>query len=95
MFEDAANSQEAKLYEASKGKTGNQTSDLPGNESVSMQGRYSDANLLSGACVTDLTFDVLGKPFVMPLSRMCPHLELLKTMLLAFGAVLWVVIVFR
>ncbi|WP_170146219.1 virulence factor TspB C-terminal domain-related protein [Paracidovorax anthurii] len=60
-----------------------------------MAQRYDSTNLLSGSCVSDVTFDVVGKPFTLQLSRVCPHLEMIRLLLMGFGAVLWLVIVFR
>lgn len=95
MFEDKT--PESELYNASKTKTGNQTGDLPGNSTLTFgSDKYDTTNLLGGAsCIGDITVEVMGQPVVLQVSRVCPFLEWLRMALLAVGAVLWVVIVFR
>jgi len=95
MFEDKT--PESELYDAAKTKTGNQTGDLPGNATFTFgSDKYDTTNLLGGAsCIGDITVEVMGRPVVLEVSRVCPFLEWLRMALLAVGAVLWVVIVFR
>lgn len=92
-----ATTDESALYDLSKGKEGNQTTDLPGNGEhtfgpVSFD--QSDA-LGGGTCITDLTLEVLGNSVTLPTSNVCPYLLWLRSALLAIGAILWIVIVFR
>lgn len=96
LFDDK-DSPEYKLYEAEKGKTGSRTSDLPGNETIAFgQSMYDSSNALGpGTCISDLPVDVLGQTVSLPISQICPHLATLRLALLAFGALLWVLIVFR
>ncbi|MFI8616130.1 hypothetical protein ACIGHN_11535 [Acidovorax sp. NPDC077693] len=96
LFDDV-DSQEYKLYQQEKSKTGKRTGDLPGNETISFgSGRYDSSNMLgAGSCISDLTVDIMGKNVVLPLSNICPMLATLRLALLAFGALLWVIIVFR
>lgn len=88
---------ESELYHASKSKTGNQTGDLPGNTTIAFGAdKYDSTNLLgAGSCIGDVTVGVLGKSVTLEMSRVCPFLEWFRLALLAVGAVLWVVIVFR
>jgi hypothetical protein len=39
--------------------------------------------------------DVLGKTVSLPVSQVCPYVVWLRTILLALGALLWMVIVFK
>lgn len=96
LFDDK-DSPEYKLYEAEKGKTGSRTVDLPGNETIAFgQSMYDSSNALGpGTCISDLPVDVLGQTVSLPISQICPHLATLRLALLAFGALLWVLIVFR
>ncbi|KRB35539.1 hypothetical protein ASD94_02730 [Acidovorax sp. Root70] len=96
LFDDK-DSAEYKLYEAEKGKTGSRTGDLPGNETIAFgQSMYDSSNALGpGTCISDLPVDVLGQTVSLPISQICPHLATLRLALLAFGALLWVLIVFR
>lgn len=95
VFEDKT--PESELYHASKSKTGSQTGDLPGNTTIAFGAdKYDSTNLLgSGSCIGDVTVDIFGKAVTLEMSRVCPFLEWFRLALLAVGAVLWVVIVFR
>lgn len=95
LFDDQT--PESRLYDAEKGKTGKRTDDLPGNETIAFgQSMYSDANMLgAGSCIGDVQADLMGQSITLPLSNICPMLGTLRLALLAFGALLWVIIVFR
>lgn len=56
---------------------------------------FATGNLLSGSCIQDRTVSVLGKSVSIPLSGVCPYLEMLGNALLAFSFVAAAVIVFR
>lgn len=88
---------ESGIYEASKGKSGNQTTELPGNESHTFGPASFDQSdaLGGGSCISDLTIEVLGNSVSLPVSNVCPYLLWLRSALLAIGAILWIVIVFR
>lgn len=94
---DDHTSQEAQLYASSKGKDGNVTADLPGNSSLSFGSEHYDSTALlgGGSCVSDLSVEVFGKVVSLPLSNVCPYVQWLRTILLAIGALLWMVIVFK
>lgn len=95
LFDDQA--PESELYNAEKSKTGKRTGDLPGNETIAFGSSMYDASnaLGPGTCISDLPADVLGQTVSLPISQICPHLATLRLALLAFGALLWVLIVFR
>lgn len=95
LFDDQT--PESQLYNAEKSKTGKRTGDLPGNETIAFgQSMYDSSNALGpGTCISDLPVDVLGQTVSLPISQICPHLATLRLALLAFGALLWVLIVFR
>lgn len=95
LFDDQT--PESRLYDAEKVKTGKRTDDLPGNETIAFgQGMYSNANMLgAGSCIGDVQADLMGQSITLPLSNICPMLGTLRLALLAFGALLWVIIVFR
>jgi hypothetical protein len=90
-------STESAIYDASKGKTGNQTTDLPGNEAHTFGPASFDQTdaLGGGSCISDLSIEVLGNTVTLPTSNVCPYLLWLRSALLAIGAILWIVIVFR
>lgn len=95
LFDDQT--PESQLYDAEKSKTGKRTGDLPGNETIAFgSSMYDSSNALGpGTCISDLPVDVLGQTVSLPISQICPHLATLRLALLAFGALLWVLIVFR
>ena len=95
LFDDQT--PESQLYNAEKSKTGKRTGDLPGNETIAFgQSMYDSSNALGpGTCMSDLPVDVLGQTVSLPISQICPHLATLRLALLAFGALMWVLIVFR
>lgn len=95
LFDDQT--PESQLYDAEKTKTGKRTDDLPGNETIEFgSSMYNSSNALgAGTCISDLPVEVLGQTVSLPISQICPHLATLRLALLAFGALLWVLIVFR
>lgn len=94
MFDDP--SPESLLYEANKGKEGNQTTDLPGNETVSIAGRIDMTNALgAGSCVSDRTVTVWGQSVVLPFSVICPSLAMFGQLLVAVSLLLAARIVLR
>lgn len=88
LFEDS--SPESNLYNTSKGKDGNQTGSLPGNESISLAGRIdsSDALGAGAAGVADLNVVVWGRSITLPLSRLNTYLAALGNVLLAVSFLL-------
>lgn len=89
--------EETKLYEASKGKTGDQTLDLPGNRILDMNGPgmfKTDAIFGSGSCIQDLDVQVMDRTVQLPLSYLCPWVAELRYVLLGLGGLYWVMIVF-
>lgn len=90
-------SAESARYDSEKNKEGDQTGGLPGNRTVTFGvGNYDTANILSApSCVADLQIDLFGKPVALPISKVCPWLATLKTILMLIGSVMWMVIVFR
>lgn len=88
---------ESQLYHAEKVKTGRRTDDLPGNESIAFgQSMFSSANMLGpGSCIGDVHGEIMGQSITLPVSNVCAMLGTLRYALLAFGALLWVIIVFR
>jgi hypothetical protein len=95
LFDDE--SPESALYNANKGKTGNQTGDLPGNETISLAGRIdsSDALAAGSAGVSDLNVTVWGQSITLPFSMINPYLVHLGNILLAVSFLLAVRIVAR
>lgn len=90
-------SAESQLYHAEKVKTGRRTDDLPGNETIAFgQSMFSNANMLGpGSCIGDVHGEIMGQSITLPVSNVCSMLGTLRYALLAFGALLWVIIVFR
>ena len=80
-------SAESMLYEQNKGKEGNQTTDLPGNETIDMQGRIdtSDALGFGSGGVQDLNITVAGHSVTLPLSLLNQYLSMLGNLLVAIS----------
>lgn len=89
-------SDESKLYQENKGKEGNQTNDLPGNETIDLSGRIDTTNALgAGACFPDLNVTVYGQSITLPISVVCPWLGTLGQILVAVSLLLAARIVMR
>lgn len=82
--------EESALYHASRVKAGDQTTDLPGNDTVNMgsQNFNSSSVLPGGSCIGDLSVVVASKSISLPLSRVCPYLEYLGMILMGISALL-------
>lgn len=92
-----APSSEADLYGSSK-RSGNQTSDLPGNSSVSIgSGSFDQSNALgvAASCISDLHIVVMSRPVVLPFSTVCQYFETMGNILLACSLILAARIVSR
>lgn len=88
---------ESTLYGAEKGRDGDQTGDLPGNETIPFgPSSFDDSDALGGgACLTDLTLTNQWIDATLPLSAACSALEWFRYLLLAVGSFAWMLIVFR
>ena len=95
LFDDP--SPESQLYLANKGKEGNQTTDLPGNETVNVAGRIDSSDALGAGSsgVSDLNVTVWGKAVTLPFSMVNPYLAALGNVLLAVSFLLALRIVAR
>ena len=95
LFDDT--SEESQLYQSNKGKEGNQTGNLPGNETINMAGRIdtSDALGAGSAGVSDLNVTVWGRSITLPFSMLNPYLEALGQVLLAVSFLIALRIVAR
>ena len=94
LFDDK--SAESDLYNANKGKTGNQTGDLPGNETIRLSGRIDTSDPLGGGgCIGDLSITVWGQGVSLPLSNLCQHLAMLGNILVAVSMLMAARIVTR
>lgn len=82
LFDDK--SPESDLYEEYKGKTGDQTKDNPGNETIDIAGRIDSTDALGGgACIGDVNIYVWGTAVTLPLTKLCPVLAMLGNLLVA------------
>jgi hypothetical protein len=90
-------SPESTLYGTEKNKSGNQTTALPGNDSVSIGPSTFDTSdaLGGGSCIGDKTITVAGQSVVIPFSNVCEYLALLGNVLLAVSFLLAARIVTR
>lgn len=89
-------SDESNLYNDNKGKEGNQTNDLPGNETVSLAGRIDTTDALGGgACIPDLNVTVMGQSISLPFSQICNSLAMLGNLLVAISMLLAARIIMR
>jgi len=95
LFDDS--NEESQLYQSNKGKEGNQTTNLPGNEAVNIAGRIdsSDALGASSAGVADLNVTVWGRSISLPFSMLNPYLAHLGNVLLAVSFLIALRIVAR
>jgi hypothetical protein len=94
LFDDK--SAESELYEKEKGKTGEQTKDLPGNREESMANRISTADAFgAGQCVQDLNIVVAGNAVTLPMSKICPIVSVLGNIMVGVALLLAVRIVGR
>lgn len=83
-------SPESKLYEELKGKEGDQTKDLPGNETVSIGDKINTTDALGagGAGLSDLSLTVWNQQVTLPLSMLNQYLAALGNVLLAVSFLL-------
>lgn len=89
-------SAESQLYAANKGKEGNQTGSLPGNETISLQGRIDTSDALGGgSCFGDLNITVWNQAVTLPLSSLCQYLAMLGNILVAVSMLMAARIVTR
>ena len=87
LFDDP--SPESLLYESDKNKTGNQTNDLDGNETIDLAGRIDQTDLLGGgAGVSDLAITVAGTNVSLPFSKLNPYLSAFGNLLVAVSLLL-------
>jgi hypothetical protein len=95
LFETA--STESQLYGTEKVKTGNQTGQLPGNDTVNLSAASFDTSdaLGGGSCITDKTFTIKGTTFTLKLSNVCPYLGQIGNLLVAIALLAALTIVFR
>lgn len=94
LFDNA--SPESALYNDNKGKTGNQTTELPGNETISLSGRIDTSDAIGGAsCVGNVNVTVWGRSVSLPFSDICPYLAMLGNVLVAVSMLMAARIVFR
>lgn len=94
LFDDK--SPESELYNQNKGKNGDQTGDLPGNQTFNFMGYIKQINLLGGgAGFNDLTVDVYGKSITIPFTRINPFLVIFGNILVAVSLLAAVRIVGR
>lgn len=83
---DAA-SPERTLYEESKGATGNQAPTVPGVAITSSSFDTSNA-LGASACLVDVPVTIANHQLTVPFSKVCPHLDMLKAVLIAVSLLL-------
>lgn len=84
LFDDE--SPESQLYAANKDKTGDQTLDLPGNETVDLGNRIDMTDALGGgAGVSDLIITVAGQTITLPFSQLNSILAALGNILVAIS----------
>lgn len=80
---------ESKLYLTESVKTGNRTLDLPGNETIDLNGRIDVSDALGGgAGVQDLNITVAGQSITLPLSVLNSPLAILGNILVAISFLL-------
>lgn len=94
LFDDK--NAESELYDQNKGKTGNQTTELPGNETIDMAGRIDTSDAIGGgACIADINVTVWGNSIALPFAQLCPYLAMLGNILVAVSMLMAARIIFR
>lgn len=86
------------LFDAEGFKSGNQTLNLPGNQSVNVGNLINSADTIiggGGACPDDLTIDVMDRAFVLEFSRLCGTLTIMGHVFVVVCSVVGALIVFR
>lgn len=93
IFDDKA--PEKGIYDAEKGKEGIQRGEgEQGSGVFDLAGRISTDTLIgSGSCLSDITFQFMGKPVTLGISELCPFFEMLGYILVAVGMIMAVRIV--
>lgn len=89
---------QSSLFDSERKRSGNLTSDLPGNSNVTLSAASFDQSNALGAgasCIQDLSVTVMGRPLLLPFSMVCPGLENLGAVLLAVSFLLAARIVIR
>lgn len=83
-------SPESKLYEELKGKEGDQTKELPGNESIAIGDKINTTDALGagGAGLSDLSITVWNQQVSLPLSMLNQYLAAMGNVLLAVSFLL-------
>lgn len=83
-------SPESKLYEEFKGKEGDQTKDLPGNETIAIGDKINSSDALGagGAGLSDLSLTVWNQQVTLPLSMLNKYLAAMGNVLLAVSFLL-------
>lgn len=85
---------DVKLYGDEKGKTGIQRGEGGDVGEFDLSNRISvDPIIGSGSCLSDLQIQFMGKPLRIPLSNLCPYLEMLGNILAAVGMIMAIRIV--
>lgn len=71
-------------YDAAAANTGKVTDNLPGNSSMSLgAGSFDTSDALGGgSCIADKSASIMGHSYVIPFSKVCPHLSLLGYVLM-------------
>ncbi len=94
LFDDQ--SSESRLYDEHKGKTGNQTTDLEGNETLNISSLLDTSDSLGGgSCVADQSITVWGQSITLPFSAICADLAMLGNLLVAVSMLLAMRIITR
>lgn len=83
-------SPESKLYEEFKGKEGDQTKELPGNETIAIGDKINSSDALGagGAGLSDLSLTVWNQQVTLPLSMLNKYLAAMGNVLLAVSFLL-------
>lgn len=82
---------ESALYDTAKVETGDQTGNLPGNETKAITSADIDQTnaIVGGTCIADRTINinliVTTSTLVLPFSSICPLLDYFRLVLIALG----------
>lgn len=74
-------------YDGAKGRTGNQTDELPGNEVIGIGGYINQDSLIGGGGLNDVHLSYGGRSLVLPLSQLAPYISFMGNIAVAIALI--------
>lgn len=91
-------SDEIAQYNSAKVQTGDVSGSLPGNRTVTLSSSiFNRPDVIGGAaaCVPDQSFTVVGFAVLLPFSRVCPYLAMLRFVIVSLAYLTAALIIFK